>query len=107
MPPVEALAQSTWPVIEALEGDEALAQQMEHAKDHKDKTSPDHSPVKNERRDSINSTTSFSPDDWVYTTHPPDTITPHQWRKKLVVVLVGLPARGKSYISHKILAFMR
>ncbi|PRP87404.1 6-phosphofructo-2-kinase (predicted) [Planoprotostelium fungivorum] len=30
-----------------------------------------------------------------------------QWRNKVVLVMVGLPARGKSYISHKVVAYLR
>jgi len=38
---------------------------------------------------------------------PPLIKTKIPWRRKLILVLVGLPARGKSYISFKLLGYLR
>jgi hypothetical protein len=45
----------------------------------------------------------------VPTVAPSTTVAspPIAWRRKLVLVLVGLPARGKSYISYKLLGYLR
>ncbi|MES1918705.1 hypothetical protein MHBO_000627 [Bonamia ostreae] len=34
------------------------------------------------------------------------SISPHEESSKLIIILVGLPARGKSYISHKLSNFL-